>query len=427
MIILPNAEINTSASQPVEPVRSEVLPGDRAPAVQEKQDQPKGETKKSEQKKESSKDDHKTESKKHDDTKKHEDSKKHESEKHNDEKDHDHDKEGHGKDGHDDKDHSHGPRKSLEDMNFSERLSAGMEKYLDPGHLFEHVQDADYVETPRFLGMSFTDSHGHEKSGFKLPNPLGTSQEKPLISVGEKSMFNVIGKPTKFMALEFLGAIILVVLFVGLARRIQGGKQVKGRFWNLLETFVMFVRDEIARPAIGKKDTDKFLPFLLTLFFFILVLNLLGMIPSLGSATGAISVTAVFAIATFIVVVGSGMKKMGVVGFLKAQVPTMDLPAGMSYVLIPLIFVIEIFGLMVKHFVLAVRLFANMFAGHLVLIVLVSFVGVTFTTWLVYVVGPMAVLGTVAFSMLELFVAFLQAYVFTFLAALFIGSAQHAH
>ncbi len=354
--------------------------------------------------------------KSHDETEKHDDKEK----KHD--NDSDHGKKSDGRDA----EHGH-DKKSDKPKTMGEELTKGMEKYLDTGHLFEHVQDTDYIETPKFLGLRFTDSHGHPKSGFKLPNPLGTSREEPLIKVGEKSIFNVVGKPTKFMGLEFLGAIILVVIFVGLARRVQGGKPVQGRFWNLIETFVKFVRDDIARPAIGKKDADRFLPFLLTTFFFILVLNLLGMIPMFGSATGAISVTAVLAVATFIVVVGSGMQKMGVIGFLKAQIPSMDLPTAIAIFLLPLIFVIEIFGLLVKHFVLAVRLFANMFAGHLVLVVLVSFVGVTYTTWLVYAVGPLAVVGTVAFSMLELFVAFLQAYVFTFLAALFIGSAQHAH
>ena len=192
---------------------------------------------------------------------------------------------------------------------------------------------------------------------------------------------------------------------------------------------VVFVRDEIARPAIGKKDANRFLPFLLTLFFFILILNLFGMIPLLGSATGALAVTAVFAVSTFLVVVASGMQKMGVVGFLKAQVPSMDLPLPwpIAMLLVFGIWAIEIFGLLVKHFVLAIRLFANMFAGHLVLAVFLGFVGAAWASGMFWGVAPAVVLGSIALSLLELFVAFLQAYVFTFLAALFIGSAQHAH
>jgi F-type H+-transporting ATPase subunit a len=105
----------------------------------------------------------------------------------------------------------------------------------------------------------------------------------------------------------------------------------------------------------------------------------------------------------------------------------MDLPAGLDKVLVPLMFVIEIFGYLVKHGVLAIRLFANMFAGHLVLAIFIAFIGVVSTSSLFYVVSPVAVIASIALSLLELFVAFLQAYVFTFLASLFIGSAQHAH
>ena len=169
------------------------------------------------------------------------------------------------------------------------------------------------------------------------------------------------------------------------------------------------------------------MPFLLTMFFFILALNLFGMLPWLGSATAALAVTVVLALITFAVVLGAGMKKMGVVGFAKAQVPHMDLPPMLAFVLIPAIWAIEIFGLFVKHFVLAIRLFANMFAGHLVLSVFLAFIGAASGAMAMYFVAPAVVLGSIAMSCLELFVAFLQAYVFTFLASLFIGSAIHPH
>lgn len=290
-------------------------------------------------------------------------------------------------------------------------LAERMSHYFDTNHLFEHVQDAPFFEVPRFLG-------GH----WNLPR----YSEKPILTLWEKIPI-LNGQITKFMVLELLGAVLLVLLFGWLARKISSGARPTGRVWNLLESFVVFIRDEVARPAIGKHDADRFLPFLLTLFFFILVLNLFGMIPFLGSATGALAVTAVFAVITFLVVVGSGMKKMGVVGFLKAQVPHMDLPPWMAAVLLPGIWLIEIFGLLVKHFVLCVRLFANMFAGHLVLAVFTGFIGVVWASSLIWGVAPAVFLASIALSLLELFVAFLQAYVFTFLAALFIGSAQHAH
>lgn len=290
----------------------------------------------------------------------------------------------------------------------------GMQHYLSPGHLLEHVNDATYFEAPRSLG-------GH----WNIPDILGAESSPLWVMKGQTIL---TGRVTKFMLLELAAFVLLVVVFAWLARRVRTGDRPTGRAWNLLETFVVFIRDEIARPAIGSKDANRFLPFLLTLFFFILTLNLFGMIPMLGSATGSISVTLAFALLTFLVVVGSGMKKMGVIGFLKAQVPHIDLPIYLAVVLIPGIWLIEMFGLLVKHMVLAIRLFANMFAGHLVLAVFIGFIGVVWTSgWLFYGIGPVSFLAALALSLLELFVAFLQAYLFTFLSALFIGSAQHAH
>ena len=303
------------------------------------------------------------------------------------------------------------------------QLEANMGHYLNMDHLMAHVQDATYIETPAFFGLKHTDEHGHEHSGFGIPNVLGV--EQPIIGTPEKPFLT--GRFTKFMAIELVVAILMFVIFYWLGQKIKSGKKPKGKIWNALEAVVVYIRDEVARPALGAKDTDRFLPFILTTFFFVLGLNLFGMIPGFGSATGSIAVTGVLALFVFAVVVGSGIKKMGFVQFLKAQVPTMDLPPLLQAILVPLIFVIEIFGMLVKHFVLAVRLFANMFAGHLVLAIFVAFIGVAAGTGLYYAVAPISVLGSIAFSALELFVAFLQAYIFAFLASLFIGSAQHAH
>jgi F-type H+-transporting ATPase subunit a len=284
--------------------------------------------------------------------------------------------------------------------------------YLSRSELLHHVQDDTGFHVPRFLGERW-----------EIPDFLGVGHST-LVSVGTTPI--VKGRLTKFMLLELIAALIIIVVFVGYARRIKSGQRVSGRFWNLIEVFVVFVRNEMARPAIGKHDAERFLPFIWTLFFFILVLNLLGMIPWLGSATGAFAVTAMLALITFVVVLGAGMKRMGVMGFWTAQVPHMDLPKPLAILLVPMIWLIEVFGFLVKHFVLAVRLFANMFAGHLVLSVFLAFIGAAGAS-LYYLVAPAAVAGSVAFSLLELFVAFLQAYVFAFLASLFIGAAIHPH
>ena len=113
--------------------------------------------------------------------------------------------------------------------------------------------------------------------------------------------------------------------------------------------------------------------------------------------------------------------------FLRGQVPQMDVPFVMGIFLKPMLFVIEVAGMIVKHVILAMRLFANMFAGHLVLAVILGFIVELAGTWIWYGVAPVSVLGSVALNLLELLVCFIQAYVFTFLAAIFIGMAVHQH
>jgi F-type H+-transporting ATPase subunit a len=232
---------------------------------------------------------------------------------------------------------------------------------------------------------------------------------------------------TKFMVLEVVVALIMCVLFIGLARQLRGGARPKGRLWNMLEAMLVYLRDHVARPAIGSHDGDRFVPLVWTVFFFVLGCNLMGMVTWMGSPTGAFGVTAALALVAFITVIGAGMAKLGVVGFWKAQVPHMDLSPAMKVLLIPMIFVIEIFGLLVKHAVLAVRLLANMMGGHVVLAVLMAFIAATWGGVLAWGVVPASVLGATALSLLELLVAFIQAYVFAFLTSLFIGMAVHPH
>ena len=170
---------------------------------------------------------------------------------------------------------------------------------------------------------------------------------------------------TKFMVLELIAAALMLAIFLPLARRIRTGSAPKGLFWNFFEVMLVFIRDEVARPSIGSHDADKFLPFLWNLFFFILFCNLLGILPWMGSPTGSLMVTAALALIAFVAVLGTGVTKFGPAGFLKSLVPHMDLPGPIAVALIPMIFVIELAGLLIRHVVLAVRLLANMFAGHL--------------------------------------------------------------
>jgi F-type H+-transporting ATPase subunit a len=234
---------------------------------------------------------------------------------------------------------------------------------------------------------------------------------------------------TKFMVLEVIAALLMILLFVPLARRIRTGRPPRGRLWNLLEVFLVFLRDEVVRPSIGQKEGDRFLPFIWTIFFFVLFCNLLGMLPWAGSPTGALSVTAALALMTFLTVLAAGMVAHGPIGFWTGMVPHVELPLVMSIFLKPMLLVIEVAGLFIRHAVLAVRLLANMFAGHLVLAVILGFITATANAYILVWLGVTAgsLLGAVALSLLELFVAFLQAYIFAFLSALFIGMAVHQH
>jgi F-type H+-transporting ATPase subunit a len=239
---------------------------------------------------------------------------------------------------------------------------------------------------------------------------------------------NILGfQVTKLMVLELAVAVLMLAIFIPLGRKMAGGKAPRGRLWNMFEAMILFVRNEMVRPAIGGHDADRFLPFILTVFFFVLFCNLMGMIPWLGSPTGSINVTAALAIIAFLVVVGSGMKKYGVVRYWLGLCPHMDLPRPMAVLLVPMILAIEILSLCIKHVILAVRLLANMFAGHLVLGVIMAFIPLFVHQALWYGVAPAAVLGATGLNLLELLVAFLQAYVFAFLTALFIGMSVHQH
>jgi len=299
----------------------------------------------------------------------------------------------------------------------------GAHDYLSPDHLFSHVQDStDFHFSPTVTRWLTGDAHhnGH----IQLPETGIVGYQIPGT---EKYLKPLDFKLTRFMVIELLAAALVFVVFAAVARRLKSTDAPRGRFLNMVEAMIQFIRVDIAKSVIGKKDGAKFAPFLLTIFFFVLACNLLGMIPVLGTPTGDFAVTATLAFIVFFVVVKAGIEKFGAGGFLLNLVPSMDLPPLMKVGLLPLIFVIEVMGFLIKHFVLAVRLFANMMAGHLVLAVIVAFIGATFGTWAHYLVVPASVLGATAISVLELFVAFLQAYVFTFLAALFISSATHHH
>jgi F-type H+-transporting ATPase subunit a len=248
-------------------------------------------------------------------------------------------------------------------------------------------------------------------------------------SLGAEFFFPPAWHVTKFAVLMVLAALLMLGIYIPLARRVQTGEPPRGVAWNLFESILTFIRDKVAKPYIGEHDADKYVPFLWTLFLFVLFCNLLGMFPFLGSPTASITVTLVLAGISFLVIHGASIAANGVGGYLKSFVPHFDVPFGMGYFLIPMMVVIEVVGHFIKAFVLAVRLFANMFAGHTVLAMILSFITMAAgaAAYLFWSISIISALMVVALSFLELFVAFLQAFIFVFLTALFLGSTMHPH
>ena len=225
--------------------------------------------------------------------------------------------------------------------------------------------------------------------------------------------------PTRHVVMLWIAALLCIITTL-LAlrahnRRTREGKAPSG-IGNGLEALVLYLRNEVVIPNVGAHGNG-YVPYLLTLFFFILFANLLGLVPYGSTATGNISVTATLAIVTFIVIELAGMKAQG-----KAYIYTIffwphDMPLGLR---VPITFIltpIELIGKLTKPFALAIRLFANMTAGHVVLLALISLI-FTFGSWFIV---PVPVLMGIAISVLELFVAILQAFIFTLLSSVFIG------
>jgi F-type H+-transporting ATPase subunit a len=259
---------------------------------------------------------------------------------------------------------------------------------------------------------------------------------------------------TKFMVLQVVAVALTMWIFKGLLRRVEGGQVAAGWWWNFWEMLAVYIRDQVVRPIIGDPHAhghhddhshaghdhvehaavptgghpaDKYLPFVWSCFFYILICNLLGAIPLLGSATGSIAVTGALALTAFAATFIYGAQVHGFGGFWLALVPSMDAPGPLKLFLVPMMFVIEVVGLFIKHGVLAVRLFANIMGGHTVLGVILAFIAQASHSKVWMLVTGGSLLGQVGVGLLELLVAFIQAYVFAFLATIFIGMSLHEH
>lgn len=221
---------------------------------------------------------------------------------------------------------------------------------------------------------------------------------------------------TSHILMLWIASLILITMFWVAFRK---PTLVPRGLAGVLETLVLYIRDEMAIPNMGKALGTRLTPFLATLFFFILTLNLMGLIPLFTTATGNIAVTAGLAIITFVITQIEAVRSNGVKGYLAHFAPS-GVPPLLYVIIVP----IEILGLFTKPFALAMRLFANMIAGHTIIYALLGLIIVLGTL----AVAPVSILFALIINFLELFVAFLQAYIFTMLSALFIGmGAAHDH
>lgn len=218
-----------------------------------------------------------------------------------------------------------------------------------------------------------------------------------------------------FLSLHGVMIIICAVFLVVLFGVFYDKKaRVPHGLTNLLESFVVFIRDQIAIPSLGPEDGRAMTPLLCTFFFFILGLNLMGLIPIFSTATANISVTAALAAVTLVFMIGGAIYKNGLHGFAKALIPS-GVPWPVLLILVP----IEFLGIFIKAFALTIRLFANMLAGHIVIFSLIGLIGL-----FGYVALP-SIAMALFISLLEVFIAFLQTYIFTMLSAMFMGLLYH--
>jgi F-type H+-transporting ATPase subunit a len=271
-------------------------------------------------------------------------------------------------------------------------------------------------------------------------NPLEHVVQHPLVSapadLGPLTPEGVVTLLSDHIVMLILAGLLLVALVPWLVRRRRRrdplGRLVPAGAGNAIEAICVYLRDQVARPALGE-HTDRFVKYIWSVFFFVLTVNLLGLLPlgSLtplafgthigGTATGNIWVTGTLALLTMGMMVVNGLR-LGGTAYLAHFCPG---PLWLAPLLVP----VEIIGLVAKVFALAVRLFANMIAGHILLAVLLSFIlrAGAKSAGLGLGIAVPVVLGSVAINMLEIFVAFLQAFIFTFLTTLFIGMSVVVH
>jgi len=272
--------------------------------------------------------------------------------------------------------------------------------------ILPHISDSDELDVPWFNAEGYRVVHlPHWK-----PIPIG-SHELDL-------------SPTKHVVMMLIAALLCCIILINAARA-QGRHTAKGEapkgLSGTIEAMVLYIRNEVILPAVGPHG-DGFVPYLLTVFFFILFANLLGLLPYGSTATGNVSVTAMLAIIAFFVIEISGMIALGPKYISTVVYWPHDMPLFGKILMTCIMTPVEILGKFTKPFALTIRLFANMTAGHVMVLALISIIFMFGSI----LVGVAPALMAVGIMLLELFVAFLQAYVFTLLVATFIGQIRTA-
>lgn len=298
---------------------------------------------------------------------------------------------------------------------------------------------------------------------------LLASESDPISHIVDKGVFglNVFESPVFLSMMTLVGtAIVLVLLLRMAAKSIATGPESMGNrrflpkssFGSAVEVSILYLREQMLVPVMGERLTKRYLQFLLSMFFFILALNVVGLVPFVdvqdaiyglmgkkfdlqdhqtsaifgGAATASISVTGGLALVSFIVIQVQGFRELGVKGWFEHLCGGKELVHGSIFLwlVIPIIFAVEFFGLFVKPAALAIRLFANMVAGHTLLLTLTAFGAVAIKaglgTFAVTGITLISGIGAVLITFLEVFVAVLQAFIFMFLTAVFITLMSHS-
>jgi F-type H+-transporting ATPase subunit a len=284
--------------------------------------------------------------------------------------------------------------------------------------------DGGEFDIPSMIMHHLADSH-------EIELPFGFVWHLPQFAPVHLGPLTIDFSPTKHVVFMMIAAVLVALLLLvaaAHARRAHAAGATRGPKGaaNVIEAIVLYIRDEIALKNIGHGG-EKFVPYIVAVFFFILFCNMLGLLPWGASPTGNVSVTATLAIITFITVEIAGMRELGVKGYLET---IFFAPHGMHWAMrVPMYVImtpVEFMGKLTKPFALAIRLFANMTAGHAVVLALTGLMvlAVLNNVWFV-VIAPLAM--AIAIMILEIFVALLQAYIFAMLSSVFIGLIRHAH